>query len=382
MRPFGELQPALFRSRPNRFVLECELGGTPVRAYLPNPGRLWELLLPGTTVLLARYPDSPERRLKYLAAAVLRGSEPVMLHTHHTNTVAAKLIRDGRIPGLEGAEIVKPEHRVGRSRFDFLLRKDEKDFLLEVKSCTLFHKTLAMFPDAVSARATKHLRELAELARKGCATGVLFVVHSPQARYFMPEHHTDLEFSRTLYNVRKSVMVRAVSVEWKRDLSLGRNVRELAIPWDLVDRETHDRGSYIVVLRLLRDRRITVGGLGEVKFRKGFYLYAGSAMQHLTQRLARHQRLLKNHHWHIDYLREHAEYIAGVPIRTSQDLECGIAGALSGISDWQVKGFGCSDCNCISHLFAMAEDPFRTRKFSDLLLHFRMGKLAEELNSR
>ena len=379
---FENIFPAAFKSRPNRFVVECLLDGRTVRAYLPNPGRLWELLFPDVTMYLTPMLPAAGRKLRYLAVAVDRDGMPVMLHTHHTNTVAAKLIRDGRIPGLEGAEIVKPEHRVGRSRFDFLLRKDEKDFLLEVKSCTLFHHTLAMFPDAVSARATKHLRELAELARKGYATGVLFVVHSPQARYFMPEHHTDLEFSRTLYNVRKSVMVRAVSVEWQRDLSLGRNVRELAIPWDLVDRETHDRGSYIVVLKLPRDRRIAVGGLGEMKFRKGYYLYAGSTLKDLTRRLARHQRLSKKHHWHIDYLREHAEYVAGVPFRTSQDLECGIAGALSGISDWQVKGFGCSDCNCISHLFAMAEDPFRMRKFSDLLLQFRMGKLEEELNSR
>jgi sugar fermentation stimulation protein A len=314
--------------------------------------------------------------------AVERDGMPVMLHTHHTNTVAAHLLREGRVPGLEGAEIARPEYRVGHSRFDFLLRKDGRDFLLEVKSCTLFHDTLAMFPDAVSARATRHLLELEDLSRRGYGAGVLFVVHSPKARYFMPEHHTDLEFCRALLRVKEQVMIRAVSAEWTRDLTLAQRTRELIIPWDLVEREAHDRGNYIVVLGLPRDRRITVGSLGEVKFRKGYYLYAGSAKKDLGKRLARHQRLTKKHHWHIDHLRQHAEFIAGIPIRTSVDRECELAATLAKITDGQVPGFGCSDCACPSHLFSMDDDPFTSRAFSDLLLYFRMGKLEELLEGK
>jgi sugar fermentation stimulation protein A len=382
MHLFRNILPAVFVARPNHFVVQCIVNGRKVRAYLPNPGRLWELLFPGTRLYLTKFLTSPVRKLTYLVVAVERDGMPVMLHTHHTNTVAAHLLRERDIPGLEGAEIVKAEHTIGRSRFDFLLRKEGKDVLLEVKSCTLFNGTLAMFPDAVSARATKHLLELEELSRKGFGTAVLFVVHSPRAQYFMPEHHTDLEFCRALLQVKDRVMVKAVSVEWKQDLSLGPVTRELTIPWDLAERESNDRGSYIIVLRLPRDRRITVGGLGELKFRRGYYLYAGSAMKNLTQRLARHQRLIKNHHWHIDYLREHAEYIAGIPIRTSADIECEIAGALSGIAEWHVPGFGSSDCCCPTHLVGMAEDPFLKRPFSDLLLRFRMGLLEEELSNR
>jgi sugar fermentation stimulation protein A len=382
MHLFRNILTAVFVARPNRFVVQCLVNGRTVRAYLPNPGRLWELLFPGARLYLTKFPPSPERKLAYLVVAVERNGMPVMLHTHHTNTVAAHLLREHDIPGLEGAEIVKTEHTIGRSRFDFLLRKDRNDVLLEVKSCTLFNRTLAMFPDAVSARATKHLLELEELSRKGFGTAVLFVVHSPRAQYFMPEHHTDLEFCRVLLKVKDRVMVKAVSVVWKQDLSLDTVTRELTIPWKLIEREANDRGCYIVVLRLPRDRRITVGGLGELKFRRGYYLYAGSAMKNLTQRLARHKRLIKNHHWHIDCLREHAEYIAGIPIRTSADIECEIAGALSGIAEWQVLGFGSSDCGCPTHLVGMAEDPFLKRPFSDLLLRFRMGLLEEELSNR
>jgi sugar fermentation stimulation protein A len=379
VRLFENIIPATFLARPNRFVVECLVRGRKIRAYLPNPGRLWELLFPGTTVYLTTFPNASEHKLPYLAVAVERDGLPIMLHTHHTNTVAAHLIWSGLVPGLEGAEIVQPEYRIGRSRFDFLLRKHGRDILLEVKSCTLFHDSLAMFPDAVSARATKHLLELEELNRKGYGAAVLFVVHSPRVRWFMPEHHTDLLFTRTLCDVRDRVMVRAVSVEWEKDLSLGGSTRELVIPWDLVEREAHDRGAYLIVLRLPRRRTIRIGSLGPVTFPKGYYLYVGSAMKDLTQRIARHQRLIKKHHWHIDYLRAEAEFVVGIPVRSSADRECGIAASLAEIAGWQVPAFGSSDCSCATHLFGMKQDPFLSREFIAMLLLYRMRKLEEEL---
>lgn len=382
MEPFRDLLHGTFLSRPNRFVVRCDVDGRTVNAYLPNPGRLWELFFPGVPLLLQKLPRSPQRKLEYLAVAVLRDRFPVMLHTHHNNLVARKLVEDGLVPGLEGAEIVKAEYQIGRSRFDFLLRQDGRDVLLEVKSCTLFRDTLAMFPDAISSRATKHLLELEELSRKGYRTAVLFVVHSPAARWFMPEHHTDLAFCRALLDVRKQVQVTALAVSWNQDLTLRKGARELSIPWDLVERESHDRGSYIIVLRLARDRRLTIGGLGELKFPKGYYLSVGTAGKDLSQRIARHRNLTKRKHWHIDHLREHAEFIAAIPIRSSVDLECRIAAAFARIADRQVPGFGCSDCSCPSHLVGMQHDPFLDRAFIETLLQFRMGLLEEELADR
>src|SRR5512147_267401 len=382
MKLFRNVVTAAFISRPNRFVVECLVDGRKVRAYLPNPGRLWELLFPGTRLFLTEFPPSSERSLKYMAIAVERGGIPIMLHTHHNNTVARRLIEENRIPGLEGAEIIKPEHTIGHSRFDFLLRKNGRDIVLEVKSCTLFNETLAMFPDAVTARGTKHLLELASLSRKGMDAAVLFIVHAPHVRYFMPEHHTDLDFSQTLLSVKDRVMVKAVSVGWNGDLTMGDDVRELTIPWDTVRRESHDSGSYVVVLRLEQDRRIPVGGLGEIGFRKGFYLYVGSAKKDLTRRINRHRSVRKRLFWHIDYLREHAGFHAALPVRTADDLECQIAASLNEMAHWQVVGFGSSDCACETHLFGVKDDPLHSPEFIKRLLYFRMGslevKLAEE----
>jgi sugar fermentation stimulation protein A len=379
MEFFQNTVKAVFRSRPNRFVVECGLRNRLIRAYLPNPGRLWELFFPGAELYLTRFPPSSERRLKYMVVAVERDGVPVMLHTHVNNLVARRLIEEGRVPGLEGAEIVKPEHAVGHSRFDFLLRKGGREILLEVKSCTLFNKTLAMFPDAITARGTKHLLELAELSRKGTAAAVLFIVHSPKVRHFMPEHHTDLEFSRTLLAVKDRVMIKALSVGWNRDLSLGSEVRELMIPWNMVERESHDNGSYIIILRLPGDRRIPVGGLGDVKFRKGYYLFVGSAKKDLTRQINGHRSRRKNFVRHIDYLREHAEFHAALPVRASVDLECEIACALGKIAQRPVPGLGPSDCSCGGNLFAMDGDPVHSPAFIKTLLYFRMDRLEEEL---
>jgi sugar fermentation stimulation protein A len=371
---FETLEKGIFNARPNRFLVECSVDGKNVTAYLPNPGRLRELLLPGSMLYLVRQ-RSPFPKYRHMCVAVEKNGAPVMLHTHLNNTVARYLIEHGRIPGLEGAEIIQPEVAIGRSRFDFLMRHKRKEVVLEVKSCTLFSGRTAMFPDAVTLRGRRHLEELASLSRGKRKCAVLFIVHSPGIKYFMPDYHTDLEFSKTLLSVSRDVMVKAVSVSWKKDLSLGKTVRDLIIPWDVIGSEAHDGGSYIVILRLKKDEKISVGNLGDVRFKKGYYLYAGSAKRNLSQRVARLQREHKKLFWHIDYLRQYADHCASLPVRASTDLECEIADALNEMSQWSIPGFGSSDCSCDTHLFGMRDDPTLSLQFVKLLLDFRISRL-------
>jgi sugar fermentation stimulation protein A len=382
MKPFPATVEGFFISRPNRFVVECSVGDKVVRAYLPNPGRLWELLFPGSKLYLVKHAQTSDRSTLYMAVAVERDGVPILLHTHLNNAVARNLIENNLIPGLEGAVVIRPEITIGHSRFDFLLQKERSELVLEVKSCTLVSGKIAMFPDAITVRGRRHLLELASLSRKGRRTAVVFVVHAPAPEYFMPDYHTDLEFSRALLSVKDNVMIKAVSVEWENGLVLGGKVRELRIPWDLIRKEARDSGSYIVVLRLSRDRRLKIGGLGEVLFKKGYYLYAGSAKKNFTQRIARHRTRRKTLFWHIDYLREYADFVAALPVRASEGLECDIAKALGEISSWRIPGFGSSDCSCESHLFGMPEDPVHSREFIKILLHFRIDRLEKYLESR
>ncbi len=374
LRLFSRTLKASFLGRPNRFLIKCRRRGQTLSAFLPNPGRLQELLLPGRIVHLVREEKSPNRKTRYTAVAVERGSHPIMLHTHRTNEVARYLLQKRKIPGLENVRIVKSEIQVGRSRFDFLLSEGDKDVLLEVKSCTLVGEKVAMFPDAVTERGARHLRELAEISKDGVRTVVLFIVHWPFAEIFMPDYHTDLNFSQTLLQVRDRVEVIPVSVHWEKDLSLSPNIKVLKKPWETIEKEARDQGNYLLILNLKRIRKINVGKLGEVHFRKGFYIYVGSAMANLSKRMQRHRHLRKQHHWHIDELRSAAEFHSVLGIRSSDRLECEIAKALSGVAEWSVPGFGSTDCLCDTHLFGMSRDPLLSEDFHKLLQYFRMDR--------
>jgi sugar fermentation stimulation protein A len=377
LRLFRKILPACFLSRPNRFLVWCELNGKKISAFLPNPGRLQELLLPGSLIYLIKE-ESENRKTRYTAVAVDREGYPVMLHTLQTNQVAQYLLQARKIPGLEKAEVVRSEVSMGRSRFDFLLEDEDGSFLLEVKSCTLVGEKMAMFPDAVTERGTRHLEELAKLSEEGKKSVILFIVHWPFAKIFMPDYHTDLTFSQTLLRVRDRIEVIPIAVRWNKDLSLSSTVRILDIPWNDIETEAKDRGSYLLILRLKRKTHVNIGRLGKVSFEKGFYIYVGSAMANLTKRIERHRCIRKQHHWHIDDLRAVAEFHSVLAIRSSARLECKIAKVFSEMAEWAVPGFGCSDCSCESHLFWMKSDPLQSAEFHQLLQYFRMDRYREK----
>lgn len=378
MHLFNNIAKAKFLSRPNRFLIRCERNRKIISAFLPNPGRLRELLLPERQIYLVKEKKFQHRKTHYTAVAVDRDGYPIMLHTHRTNEVARYLLQQGNIPGLERVKIVKSEVRVGKSRFDFLLEGDNGTVLLEVKSCTLVGKKVAMFPDAVTERGARHIEELARLSEEGVKTVVLFVVHWPFAKIFMPDYHTDLNFSQSLLRIREKVRVIPISVVWDQDLSLFPEVNLLQIPWNHIEEEAKDRGSYLLVLYLKRRRNIRIGRLGMVSFRKGFYIYVGSAMANLSKRTERHRHIRKQHHWHIDDLRAVAEFHSVLAIRSSDRLECEIAKAFSEIAEWAISGFGSTDCSCGTHLFGMSQDPLLSEDFHKLLQYFRMDRYSEK----
>lgn len=381
LRPIdlGTVIEGEFVDRPNRFLVRWrERGGGEVHeAQMPNPGRLWELLLPGCTLYLTPAEPHENRRTRFTAVAVEREGRPVFVHTQLTNTVARFLLDLRLIPGLEGAAVVRAEAAVGHSRFDFLLREGGREFYTEVKSCTLFGGRVAMFPDAVTVRGKRHLNELAALGRAGATPAVLFLIHTPEVDWFMPDYHTDLDFSRTLLRVREEVRVLPVALDWRRDLTLGGAPRVVPMPWGFLEREAQDRGSYLLLLRLDRPERVGgLGGLGGLGFAAGWHVYVGSAMRALGKRVARHERRRKRFHWHVDYLREAAEEVVALPIRGSERLECMIAGALGELLAAGPKGFGSSDCRCATHLFFSRADPLSLPAFHAFLQRFRMKQPA------
>ena len=141
IRLFDNICKATFISRPNRFLVRCALGGRTVSAFLPNPGRLAELLIPGCRIYLVKvdeadFHNNPSRKTRYTAVAVERGGHPIVLHTHRTNDMARYLIESDLVPGLEGARISASEVRVGQSRIDFLLEQKGVEILLPARALT------------------------------------------------------------------------------------------------------------------------------------------------------------------------------------------------------------------------------------------------------
>lgn len=367
---------ATFVKRLNRFTVRCKKGLDHIDAYLPNPGRLIELLLEGVDIYLVK---SDNGTLRYRAIAVLKDQQPVLLDTHLNNSVFRRLVEEGLLKDFEDVRGLKSEVRVGNSRFDFVFYRNDETHLVEVKSCTLFGRQIALFPDAPTERGSRHLRELDDLQKRGFKSHVFFIVHSLCPDWFMPDYHTDLAFAQTFLEVYDRIDIKAVGLRWNHQLEIEPPVKRLSIPVEFITKEAKDRGSYLLIIRLNRAKDIAVGSLGEVGLRAGFYVYVGSAMANLSKRIKRHSRKNKNKFWHIDYLLEEADFLKALPVRGSERLECAIAEEISRLSDWSVSAFGSSDCSCSSHLFGFETDPLSNKKFAERLLWFRADRNARYL---
>ncbi len=115
----------------------------------------------------------------------------------------------------------------------------------------------------------------------------------------------------------------------------------------------NNSGSYIIVFKLNERQIIQVGKLGMFTFPSGFYIYTGSGLRNLKQRIARHLRKEKSLKWHIDYLSVRCEPVWYYMIEDGINHECKLSHYISRLNNFSspVKGFGSSDCKCNSHLF-------------------------------
>lgn len=120
-------------------------------------------------------------------------------------------------------------------------------------------------------------------------------------------------------------------------------------------------GTYVLILRLSHGTTTPVGKLGEFTFPAGWYAYAGSARGPggLAARISRHRRKSKRRHWHIDYLRPHAELTAVWYTVGPSKAECSWAKVLSELPGVSVPApcFGASDCRCPTHLIRFPAAP-------------------------
>jgi sugar fermentation stimulation protein A len=111
-------------------------------------------------------------------------------------------------------------------------------------------------------------------------------------------------------------------------------------------------GTYQLVILLARPKVVSVGALGEVNFPTGSYIYTGRASRNLVARVERHLRTEKAIRWHIDYLLQWAEVtdVRIFPGRAEDECTINLETAEYHGYSFPVRGFGSSDCRCLSHL--------------------------------
>ncbi len=192
--------------RYKRFLADVELdGGESVVAHVPNTGRMTGCWEPGAPVQLS-HSDNPRRKLAWTLERVDMGNGWVGVNTQRTNPVIEEGVIRHQITGLEGyaniaREVVPPlEHR--RSRLDLFLTQGKlRDAWVEVKNVTLLQDDCLRFPDAVSVRGSKHLRDLLELVSQGYRGIILYALNRPEGSCFCPAEEVDPDYARLLRDV-------------------------------------------------------------------------------------------------------------------------------------------------------------------------------------
>ncbi|MFW8601110.1 DNA/RNA nuclease SfsA [Desulfobacterota bacterium M19] len=199
-----ELQAAVFLRRYKRFLVDVRMpDNKEITVYCPNTGRMTNCLRPGCEVMLS-YSSNTRRKYPYTLELTRPGSCWIGVNTGRANTLAAEALRTGIIQEFRHLKTIRPEIKVSNSsRLDFLLENDDDIIYLEVKSCTLAVDRAAMFPDAVTRRGARHMRELSSLRKRGFKAAVLFCIQRADADYFRPAEEIDPQYCAALRQARR-----------------------------------------------------------------------------------------------------------------------------------------------------------------------------------
>lgn len=180
--------------RYTRFLADVALADEIVTAHCPNSGSMAGVRAPGSKVALS-CSNNPRRKLKYTLELVHADGIWVGVNTNHPNKLVQEGIEQNVIPELDGYAAIRREVRYGQnSRIDLLLESGRRKCYVEVKNVTLNRNGTALFPDAVTQRGKKHLRELMNVVREGHRAVLFFVVQREDCTRLAPADEIDPEY--------------------------------------------------------------------------------------------------------------------------------------------------------------------------------------------
>jgi sugar fermentation stimulation protein A len=192
--------PAKLISRPNRFLGAVELNGEHVECFIPNPGRMHELMVPGTRVYLIPR-SGGQRKTSYDLTIVEFNDMLVSIDSRLPNAMLKEAITRRKLPEFKGYAVELSEPTFQDSRLDLLLSDGANQMLVEAKSCTLLENQIALFPDAPTKRGARHMNTLTKALGIGRAA-VCFIIQRDDAKEWRPNQEMDPLFTE---NIKKAV---------------------------------------------------------------------------------------------------------------------------------------------------------------------------------
>jgi sugar fermentation stimulation protein A len=196
------LHEAILIRRYKRFLSDMRLpDGQEVVAHCPNPGSMKTCAEPGWRAFLTHNTD-PRRKLKWTWELAYDGDgHPILINTARPNHIVHEAVVAGQIEALSGYGAIRPEVRYGteRSRIDLLLTSPgRRDCYVEIKSVTMRSGELGAFPDSVTLRGQRHLRELMGMVADGHRAVMFFLLSRGGLSGVRPADEIDAEYGRLL----------------------------------------------------------------------------------------------------------------------------------------------------------------------------------------
>ena len=191
--------------RYKRFLADIRLHDDSIlTVHCPNSGSMKGCSTPGSEVVISKS-SNPKRKYSWTLEMVKENNCWIGINTSMTNKLVEEGLINGVIDDFGPINSIQREVKVSHSsRLDFLVQAPEEQTYIEVKNCSLAENGIALFPDAVTKRGTKHLLELDKLRQNGVGAAVLFCIQRSGVTSFMPADSIDPEYALTLYRVRKN----------------------------------------------------------------------------------------------------------------------------------------------------------------------------------
>ncbi len=226
-------QPAILLRRYKRFLADVRLpDGREITVHTPNTGSMLGCSEPGSRVWLR---DAGEGTRKYRYSwdmTETAGGVMVGVNTNLPNRLVMEGIASGLIGDLSGYAAIRPEVRYGveKSRIDLLLQGEghRPDCYVEIKNVTTRDTDGAgFFPDAVSVRASRHLRELTEMVHQGQRAVIFFCVQRADVQFVRPADEIDPRYGEAL---RAALAAGVEAMAWRARVTPREIVLECPIP--------------------------------------------------------------------------------------------------------------------------------------------------------